>query len=809
MAQVITIAGERLFALKAQNNQQLDIDTFIFAFVPGQDSSAPIDRNEGLPPIGQRVHSQIVQQTGLINENAVVYSTVLDSLTGPFDFNWVGLYSSVNQTLIGIIHTPTVSKTVTVPGAAGNILNRNFVIEYSGIAELTGITVDAETWQLDYTARLNGMDELTRQLAADMNGKDWFIEDGFKVVPRSTLNTFKVTAGVGYVSGLRVTLAADHILTLSSYPQFVYVDAWFDGTSDSVWKGHTAFTVTNTEMDDYIDVNGRNHYVFKLARITAADEVEDFRNNKGLKESIDKIKEEIKVVEFSMFEKYDQAAKIGNILCDGVYSSDHVVFEILLTGDSTMRGAIPFNTTEQDPKHPGVALKQAIDLIYPGNLVTVNNAARSGTTLKQLLNGTDGGVGTYAERLAAAGNTKIVYCNHCLNDCGSYESDASEYRENIVRFVNITRAYNKIPVLVTPSLISPLEDGREDQSHRQSDFIQAMRDTANIMGVDIVDNFYFTQKSSSLYKPHDIAPDGVHLSQFFYQQSGWNLAIPLINAHVLYKAGDIAGLSTAKWNDNITNSRGVWYMQSSRFSTMMTGDAIASFQYINYPIVLDSPTNDTVLGVGGAVTEFGGVGQLTYFGNEAQPQFDGIIQYKAQAPDDLNYDMIFMPRNCALPAGLSIVGVKINTAISPIPNVNFTFSGLQLLKRVESGFGTSVNSGFQLLRSIGVRDQVKTAMQVKMGAIFFELKSTKSPFETKVKFYWDSVSNKVVLTTPSGSVDVWPTPQEGYLNCSLVFLDDGSVLAQIGGISAQSAAAGYNIGTLFVANEINYFVVKS
>ncbi|ABM25698.1 hypothetical protein Sputw3181_2881 [Shewanella sp. W3-18-1] len=291
MSQVITLAGERLFALKAQNNQQLDIDTFIFAYVPGQDSTAPIDRNEGLPPIGQRVHTQIVQQTGLINENAVVYSSVLDSLTGPFDFNWVGLYSSVNQTLIAIIHTPTVSKTVTVPGAAGNILNRNFVIEYSGIAELTGITVDAETWQLDYTARLNGMDELTRQLAADMNGKDWFIDDGFKVEPRSTLNTFKVAAGAGYVSGLRVTLAADHILTLSSYPQFVYVDAWFDGTSESIWKGHVAFTVTTTEMDDYIDVNGRNHYVFKLARITAADVVEDLRNIEGLKEQIEYINE--------------------------------------------------------------------------------------------------------------------------------------------------------------------------------------------------------------------------------------------------------------------------------------------------------------------------------------------------------------------------------------------------------------------------------------------------------------------------------------------------------------------------------------
>jgi hypothetical protein len=287
MAQVITIAGERLFAIKAQNNQPLDIDTFIFANVPGQDSSADIDRNETVPPVGQQVHTQIVQQAGRVNDNVVIYSTVLDSLTGPFDFNWVGLYSSVNQTLVAISHVPNVSKTITVPGAAGNTLNRNFGIEYSGIADLTGITVAPETWQLDYTSRLNGMDELTRQLAADMNGKDWFIGDGFKVVPRSTLNSFKVTAGAGYVSGLRVELAEDHILTLSSYPQFVYVDAWFDGDNNSVWKGQTAFTVTNTEMDDYIDVNGKQHYVFKLANITAADVVEDLRNIQGVAQKLD------------------------------------------------------------------------------------------------------------------------------------------------------------------------------------------------------------------------------------------------------------------------------------------------------------------------------------------------------------------------------------------------------------------------------------------------------------------------------------------------------------------------------------------
>lgn len=281
MAQVITTAGEQLFAIKAQNNQSLDIDTFIFAYVPGQDSSAAIDRNEGLPPVGQRVHQQIVQQRGRVNSNVVIYSTVLDSVTGPFEFNWVGLYSSVNNTLVAISKIPTVVKTVTVPGTAGNILNRNFGIEYSGIADLDGITVDPETWQLDYTARLNGMDELTRQLAADMNGRDWFIDNGFKVAPLPTPNNFKVTAGAGYVSGLRIAIEEEPTLIAASYPQFVYVNAWFDGTSEATWKGQTTFQITPAEQEDYTDETGKRHYLFKLATITAADTVIDHRSGKA------------------------------------------------------------------------------------------------------------------------------------------------------------------------------------------------------------------------------------------------------------------------------------------------------------------------------------------------------------------------------------------------------------------------------------------------------------------------------------------------------------------------------------------------
>lgn len=292
MPSIITLEGEKLFALKAQANEQLDIDTFIFANVPAQDASSSIDRSETIPS-EHIVHQQSVQQYGRINDNVVVYSTVLDSVTGPFNFNWVGLYSSVNDTLVAINHIPVTSKTVTENGVAGNTLNRNFGIEYSGIAELTGINVEPETWQLDYTARLNGMEELTRQLAADMNGKNWFIGDGFKVTPRETTNSFKVMAGVGYVAGLRIALDADHIFVISNYPQFVYVDAWFDGNSESVWKGKATFIISSDELDDYIDNTGKQHYVLKIAVVSSAEDVEDLRNIKGLAEKLDDYSSEI------------------------------------------------------------------------------------------------------------------------------------------------------------------------------------------------------------------------------------------------------------------------------------------------------------------------------------------------------------------------------------------------------------------------------------------------------------------------------------------------------------------------------------
>ncbi|MFK3862627.1 phage tail-collar fiber domain-containing protein [Pseudoalteromonas rhizosphaerae] len=279
MASIITIAGEKLFAAKAQANEQLDIDTFIFANVPLQDATDPINREEGLPT-DHVVHQQIVQQVGRINDNVVVYSTVLDSITGPFEFNWVGLYSSINDTLVAINHVPTTPKTATAAGVAGNTLNRNFGIEYSGIADLTGIDVAPETWQLDFTARLKGMDKLTQQLTKDMVGKDSFIDDGFKVIPRSTANTFEMIPGAGYVNGFRVERDTVWYINMTpeQYPLYVYADAYFEGDASSTWAPRVITYLSNDpDKQDFVDGSGVQHYMAPLAIIKGDGDVEDLR----------------------------------------------------------------------------------------------------------------------------------------------------------------------------------------------------------------------------------------------------------------------------------------------------------------------------------------------------------------------------------------------------------------------------------------------------------------------------------------------------------------------------------------------------
>ena len=162
MSVIMTAAGEALKARLQAEGKPLVIDTFVFAHIPNLDPTEQLTPGITVPT-EQVVYTYPIpdEYRAYVNPNQVVYSALLGSDVGDWSFNWQGLVCSEYDTLIAAATFPTLEKRKYsgATGAAGNNLTRNFLLEFSGAKELTGITISADVWQLDFTIRLLGMDE--------------------------------------------------------------------------------------------------------------------------------------------------------------------------------------------------------------------------------------------------------------------------------------------------------------------------------------------------------------------------------------------------------------------------------------------------------------------------------------------------------------------------------------------------------------------------------------------------------------------------------------------------------------------------
>ncbi|GAA3594127.1 hypothetical protein GCM10023078_22020 [Gibbsiella greigii] len=270
----ITFAFEQWKAKEAIGGTRVVLDEFVFANVPGLDPNKPIDRKEGMPAAGHIVHRQAVNKTGVVNSNTVVYSVTLGTEIGDFDFNWIGLVNKASGTVAMVIHAPTQRKVANRAGQQGNAITRSFLMEYDGAAKETGITTPAETWQIDFTARLGGIDDMQRLINRDHYGAGAFFGNGFLVVKNGA--QYVVNAGTGYVGGLRAVLATNQTITVGANPVKVWVDASYQGNVVSQWSAVVKLTVAATAAD-YTDAAGFRHYVFAVASIDTAGNITDLR----------------------------------------------------------------------------------------------------------------------------------------------------------------------------------------------------------------------------------------------------------------------------------------------------------------------------------------------------------------------------------------------------------------------------------------------------------------------------------------------------------------------------------------------------
>ncbi|MDX7732554.1 phage tail protein [Aeromonas caviae] len=287
MSQIITNAFASYLQASLANQTPVVLDEFVLANIPGLDPNKPISPDLGLPPAGQIVHRRAVDQRGRINNDAVAYTIVMDTTVGDFSFNALYLINKASGMVGMIVHKglETKLKTNEASGQTGNSLVKSMLMEYDRASEATATHVDASTWQIDYAARLRGMDDDLRLQALQFFGPATFYGDGFKLVNEA--GVYKVQPGVAYVGGLRAQLDEVRKVTPGAKPVGLWLDIYRAGSLLNAWVNHFTLTLSVSALTDYVDGNGNQHHVTKVAIINSDGSVTDLRRKRTIELSGD------------------------------------------------------------------------------------------------------------------------------------------------------------------------------------------------------------------------------------------------------------------------------------------------------------------------------------------------------------------------------------------------------------------------------------------------------------------------------------------------------------------------------------------
>ncbi|EJQ6133170.1 phage tail protein [Salmonella enterica] len=415
MAQsVITSAFEHLKAQEAAGGNRIIIDQFVFANIPGLNVTDTPPESEPLPPDGQIVHRQAVDRNGVVNENTVAYSVTLPESTGDFTFNWLGLVSSATNTLCMAVYLHPQEKIKTTNGKQGNTLIYSEIMEYAGASAATGITTPVSTWQIDFTARLHGMDEATRKAALDIYGPGLFLDDAFKLTAQAT-GQATFAPGIAYLRGLRVELGVPGTLTYSTgILQTVYIDAALTGTLTG--ENKATFSLTSQKSADYIDSLGFAHYVEPVATISASGEITDIRKTR--KPLNDRLDGEYLTRNGNLKEIADKGEQAQSAAREHVGLGNSATRNVGTTpgtvaagDDSRITGAMQKDQNGADiPDKPGfiknVGLKETLNPTKRVSIGSIGTGAFDGSTPCINIGDSDSGF------IGSADGVLDIYCNN-------------------------------------------------------------------------------------------------------------------------------------------------------------------------------------------------------------------------------------------------------------------------------------------------------------------------------------------------------------------------------------------------------------
>lgn len=494
------------------------------------------------------------------------------------------------------------------------------------------------------------------------------------------------------------------------------------------------------------------------------------------------------IVDDRNYPKYKRAAEIAKLLQDAAGGSP---FSIDCYGDSTMWGATSNNISVQDPNNPPATLKATLANLYK-SIITVNNNGFSGTTLAQMIAGTDGSGKTFEARISAS-SALLAYCNHAIND-SQLNNDIHQYRFNLIEFVRLCRKYNKVPVLVTPN-INPMSIGgaiiTEEKSKRLEKYADVMRTTAQALDCDLVDNWYYFTKTTRMVSPQTLVPDGAHPSSAAYQMYGRNLAIPLVSARTLSSCWDKAGFANTTYFDNVTTGRSFFDTGNpfNRFNGGITGRRTTSPTGINLAVILDSPTDDTVLAAYGPQWSTGTTSALSFNGSTADPQWGGYINQNSFL-SPLDWEACFIPERSKMYAGLHVVGV-ISQGSFGGEGTDYGLCGVGLIPRITCMSAMASPTELRNYPIIGAQTTINFTLNLFSSGTAFSLNGCAND-NAALNIDWSGNGSALVLTGNGSTYTIAPSVNTGSYLCTIRFNFDKSITITVGianvTIPASSAA---------------------
>ena len=157
------------------------------------------------------VDTQPVALIGKVTPNAVARTIDLGTSVGDYNITQIGWRERGTGKLIALSNVARFPKRKSTPSQTGNIFRTTWVWNRSRIAALCQVTLPAQSWQLDYTARFKSIEEADRKGMREVCGRFAALHDGLRIsaVEPESLDGCESTTGWSSTAGTVALNATD------------------------------------------------------------------------------------------------------------------------------------------------------------------------------------------------------------------------------------------------------------------------------------------------------------------------------------------------------------------------------------------------------------------------------------------------------------------------------------------------------------------------------------------------------------------------------------------------------------------------